>query len=145
MSNRHKVVVRLLNGTLLRGYIRDFSIGDDSVYLEDESANSEKIRLKVVKAIFFVRKFEGNKSHRERKSFTGAKPSRQKVFVKFKDGESVTGFIDGDTPWKTGFFLESVKANGFFLIPTDSDSNNIKIFVITSSVKDVAMIGRPVM
>jgi len=53
----------------------------------------------------------------------------------------MTGCLDGDTPWEKGFFLESQKGNGFFLIPADDESNNIRIFVIASAVNDVAMIG----
>jgi hypothetical protein len=142
MENRHKVILRFLDGKRLKGYIKNVTIADDYVFMEEEgSSNAEKVRVKDLKAIFFVKNFEGNKEYRERKSFTGTTSSCKRVFVRFKDGESMTGCLDGDTPWEKGFFLESQKGNGFFLIPADDESNNIRIFVIASAVKDVAMIG----
>ncbi len=142
MVNRQKVILRFLDGKRLKGYIKNLTIADDSVFIEEEgSPNPEKVRVKDLKAIFFVKNFEGNKEYRERKAFIKTDASCKKVFVRFKDGESMTGCIDGDTPWEKGFFLESQKGNGFFLIPADRESNNIRIFVITSAVNDVAMIG----
>jgi hypothetical protein len=142
MENRQKVILRFLDGKRLKGYITNVTIADDYVFIEEEgSPNSEKVRVKDLKAIFFVKNFEGNKQYRERKALIDTDDSRKKVSVRFKDGESITGCIDNDTPWEKGFFLESQKGNGFFLIPADSDSNNIRIFVITGAVNDVTMIG----
>jgi hypothetical protein len=139
--NREKVILRFLDGRMVRGYVRDFALVDDFIFIEDESTNAQKVKLKDLKAIFFVRKFEGDKKHRERKSFVGTSPTSKRVFLRFKDGESMTGLIAGDLPWEKGFFLESQKGKGFFLIPTDDASNNRKIFVVTSAVQDVTMIG----
>lgn len=38
--------------------------------------------------------------------------------MKFKDGESLTGYIEGEVPWEKGFFLESgkKKASSCFLL-----------------------------
>jgi hypothetical protein len=142
MESRHKVILRFLDGKRLKGYLKNLTIADDYVFIEEEgSPNSEKVRVKDLKAIFFVKNFEGNKEYRERKAFINISASCKKVFVRFKDGESMTGCIDGDMPWEKGFFLESQKGNGFFLVPADRDGNNIRIFVISSAVTDVAMIG----
>ena len=141
MPERNKVILHFLDGKLLKGYMQDFTITDDFVFIEDDSANAQKVRVKDLKAIFFVKKFEGDKAYRERKSFEGSKPSGRRMFLRFNDGESLTGCVEGDIPWEKGFFLEEKKMNGFFLIPSDSDSNNIKVFVVASSVKDVTMIG----
>jgi len=141
MTERNKVILHFLDGKLLKGYMQDFTIADDVVFIQDASDDSQKVRVKDLKAIFFVKKFEGDKAYRERKSFEGSKPAGRRMFLRFKDGESLTGCVDGDIPWEKGFFLEEKKMNGFFLIPSDSDSNNIKVFVVASSVKDVTMIG----
>jgi hypothetical protein len=140
-TDSQKVILRFLDGTLRKGYIKDFIVADDFAFIEDESSDTQKVRLKELKAVFYVQKFEGDKNHREKKSFSGARPSGRRVFLRFKDGEALTGCLEGDTPWKTGFFLESMKENGFFLIPVDEESNNIKIFVVTSAIRDVTMIG----
>jgi hypothetical protein len=56
--------------------------------------------------------------------------------VRFKDGERLSGYLEGDVPWQRGFFLES-KKDGFFIIPSDDQTNNIKVFVVSTSVTNV--------
>ena len=138
---RQRVILRCLDGRLLRGYIDNFSTSDEFVLLEDELLQKKNYRLDELKAIFFVRTFEGNKTHAEKKTFRDPVSLGKRVFLKFKDGESMTGYIEGGVPWEKGFFLEPKKGPGFFLIPVDHDSNNIKVFVVASSVWDVTVMG----
>ena len=140
MMERQRVILRFVDGRLLRGYIEDFSSSDEFVFMEGESA-TQKIRLDELKAIFFVRTFEGDRSYTEKKSFAKPVALGKRVFVKFKDGESMMGYIEGGIPWEKGFFLEPNKGSGFFLIPVDDESNNIKVFVVASSVWDVTVMG----
>ncbi len=139
--NRQRVILRCLDGRLIRGYVNDFSASDEFVDLEDESSQLHQFRVDELKAIFFVRTFEGKPEYSERKSFRDPVSLGKRVFVKFKDGESMTGYIEGGVPWEKGFFLEPKKGPGFFLIPVDHDSNNIKVFVVASSVWDVTVMG----
>lgn len=141
MDDSQRVILRFADGKMLKGLIRDLKLTDDHLFIEDESNHQLKVRLKELKAIFFVKTFEGNRTHQEKKTFTGTPPGSKRVFVKFKDGESMMGFMEGDIPWEKGFFLESMRERGFYLIPVDHDSNNTKILIITTAVKDVAMIG----
>ncbi len=64
------------------------------------------------------------------------------MFVRFKDGESMIGYLEGDMPWEKGFFISKPdeKKAVFFLMPADEGSNNIKVFVIGASVKDITAI-----
>ena len=140
-EENQKVILRFVDGKLLKGFIKDLKISEEYLYIEDESNHQHKVRLKELKAIFFVRKFEGERSHQEKKTFTDTRPGSKRVFVKFKDGESIMGNMEGEIPWEKGFFLESMKEKAFTIVPVDGDSNNTKILVITTSVKDVAMIG----
>lgn len=141
MEENQRVILRFLDGKMLKGLVKDLKLTDDHVFIKDESSQQLKVRLKELKAIFFVKSFDGNRSYNEKKNFSGTPPASKRVFVKFKDGETMVGFMEGDVPWEKGFFLESIKEKGFHLIPVDEDSNNIKILVITTAVKDVAMIG----
>jgi len=52
------------------------------------------------------------------------------------------GFLEGDVPWEKGFFLSKRGSNrkGFFLLPVDEDTNNIKVFVVSSSVDAVTVV-----
>ncbi len=138
---RQRVILRCFDGRLIKGYIGNFSASDETVVLEDELLQKQKYSVSDLKAIFFVRTFEGNKSHSEAKTFRDPISLGKRVFVKFKDGESMTGYIEGGVPWERGFFLEPKKGPGFFLIPVDSESNNIKVFVVASSVWDVTVMG----
>lgn len=141
MEESQRVILRFLDGKMLKGLVKDLKLTDDNLFIEDESNHQLKVRLKELKAIFFVKTFEGNRTHHEKKTFTGSPPVSRRVFIKFKDGETMMGFIEGEIPWERGFFLESMKEKGFYVLPVDEDSNNTKIMIITSAVKDVAMIG----
>lgn len=133
---RQKVIARFADGRILRGYLEKFVATDETVSIDDDSSGRQSIRLSDLKAIFYVKTFEGDKAYSDRKSFAYATAKGKKVFVRFFDGESMMGHIEGDVPWEKGFFLEQ-KKGGFFLIPVDNQSNNIKVFVVASAVQDV--------
>ncbi|MEJ2697576.1 MAG: hypothetical protein P8013_13135 [Candidatus Sulfobium sp.] len=142
MAGNEKVVVRLNDGGLLKGYLRDFSPGRPKLSLDETgTAKTLPVKLEDVKAVFFVKSFEGDHEYRERKSYGAARPKGQRVFVKFSDGESLVGFLEGEVPWKKGFFLSRQRdLNGFYLLPADEDTNNTRVFVVASSVDDVTVV-----
>ncbi len=139
--NRERVILRFLDGRLLRGYIDDFSATDEFVSFENGLSETQRIGVHELKAIFFVRTFEGKRSYSEKKSFREPVSLGKRVFVKFKDSECMTGYLEGGVPWEKGFFLEPKKGPGFFLVPVDNESNNTKVFVVASSVWDVTVMG----
>jgi hypothetical protein len=141
MTDSQKVILRFVDGKMLKGFIKDLKLDGDHLFIEDETSHQLKVRTKELKAIFYVRRFEGDRSYQEKKTFSGTRPNSKRIFIKFKDGENMMGFIEGEIPWQRGFFLESMKEKIFTVIPVDEDSNNIKILIFTTSVKDVAMIG----
>jgi small nuclear ribonucleoprotein (snRNP)-like protein len=134
--DNEKVIVRFLNGKIIKGYLSNFSLLNDYIFITDEMSNTQKIPLRELKAVFYVKSFEGNKHYSAKKSFAKINQKGNKVLVRFEDGERLTGYLEGDVPWKRGFLLES-KKGGFFVIPSDDKSNNIKVFVISTSVADV--------
>jgi hypothetical protein len=136
-----KVILRFTDGKMLKGYIRDLKISDEYLYLEDESANRHKVRLKELKAIFYVKRFEGIRGHQEKKVFAENRPGVKRIFIKFKDGETIMGNMEGEAPWQRGAFRETMKERAFTVVPVDEDGNNIKIVVVTTAVQDVAMVG----
>jgi small nuclear ribonucleoprotein (snRNP)-like protein len=141
MMDRQRVVLRFVDGRLIKGHLNEFSPKAESVLIEEESGATQRFGMDVLKAIFFVRTFEGNKTRHEKKSFEKENPPGKRVFVKFKDGESMVGYVEGEVPWEKGFFLEPAKGKGFFLIPVDDESNNAKVFVIAQSVWEVTVMG----
>ena len=138
-----KTVTRLNNGNLLKGYMRDFSPNRNELTVEEKgTARQHLVKIEDLKAVFFVKSFEGNHEYRERKSYGIAKIKGQRVFVKFRDGESMVGFLEGEVPWERGFFLSKQDSDlkGFFLLPVDEDTNNIKVFVVASSIDEVTVV-----
>jgi hypothetical protein len=143
MDDREKTVLRFSDGRLLKGYLKGFAPDLDEVRLEEAvTKRIWPVPMEEMKAIFFVRSFEGDRTYREKKAYGVSKSKGQKVFVKFRDGESLLGFLEGDLPWEKGFFLsrQDRGLKGFFLLPVDEDANNIKVFVVSSSVVDVTVV-----
>lgn len=143
MSEREKVIFRFNNGQIINGHLKDFSSDLTDLHLEEASNGHHRtVKIEELKALFFVRSFEGDKEYKEKKAY-GIKRSRGKrVFIRFKDGESLVGFLEGDVPWEKGFFLSKLGTGmkGFYLLPVDEDTNNLKVFVIASSVNDVTVV-----
>ena len=133
---KQKVVLNFLDGRIIKGYINDFSPEDEFVLIENRLSDKQKFKINELKAIFFVKTFKGNKDYSEKKSFTLASPAGKRILVRFKDSETLIGYVEGNVPWQRGFHLES-KKGGFFLIPTDDKGNNTKVFVVSTSVSDV--------
>jgi hypothetical protein len=145
-KDSEKTVLRFHDGRLLRGYLKGFAPDLDEVFFEEvETGRIYPVRAEDVKAIFFVRSFEGNRTYKEKKVYGLSKPKGQRVFVKFRDGESLVGFLEGDVPWEKGFFLSRLDEGlkGFFLLPVDEDTNNMKVFVVATSVEDVTVVPAP--
>jgi hypothetical protein len=143
MGAEQRVAARFNNGKVMKGFVKDFTSDSEMVFLEDaESGSNHIIPINDLKALFFVRTFEGDSERRDKKAF-GVSPSKgRKVFIKFKDKESLIGFIDGELPFQKGFTLakpDGTENTGFFLAPSDADGNNIKVFVVGSAIEDVTI------
>jgi hypothetical protein len=135
MTERNKVIVRYTNGTLIKGHTQDFFPSKDRFHLFPADKPQEQgveIILRDLKAIFFVRDFEGDPQYAERKKFNGGeKPPGKKIDIMFSDGEVMVGSTLG----------YDSKRSGFFILPVDPRSNNLRVFVITTAVKRVRLTG----
>lgn len=121
------VVARFLDGRLLKGTIHDFAPNKDVFHLYeggDERSEAVPIRADRLKALFFVKTFEGDAEHRHDNSFAEAAGQGRKMMVRFLDGEVIAGFTMGYSRQKQGFFL----------IPADSAGNNARVFVLNRAV-----------
>jgi len=127
---QQKIVLRYVDGKILKGYSLDFNPTRPFFHLQMQSQapgnQPLKIELKDLKAVFFVKTYEGNKHHKKRKGFLPTdRLQGRKVEVTFVDDEVIQGATMGYDPQRLGFFL----------LPADSDSNNVRIFVVSSAVK----------
>jgi hypothetical protein len=142
-DNGDRIVARFRNGKLVKGFMKSFSEESDMVVLNDQHTLQDiLIEIAELKAIFFVKDFVGSSHYKERKVFGIRKNFGKKVFIKFRDDESLVGFIEGEVPWDKGFSLAKLgkKVKGFFLTPADGDGNNNKVFVVGEAIQDITII-----
>ncbi len=124
-----KIVVHFTDGGLIKGFSNDFFPNKEQFHLTEHSSD-EIIDIDVsdLKAIFFVKDFEGKSDYQERKGFLDDQNIQgRKVRVIFQDGEAIVGSVLGYDP----------KRQGFFVIPADPESNNSRIFVVVAATTDV--------
>jgi hypothetical protein len=127
---QNTVVVHFPGGTLLKGVTNNFFPNKDRFHLTDnDTGEVREIPLTGLKAVFFVKGFEGDPSYWERTDMerTGL---GKKIQVDFKDGEILVGYSQGFTPNRPGFFV----------FPADPESNNDRIFVFTAATKAVCFL-----
>ena len=143
MEERDRIVCRFKEGRALKGFLRSFDPLKNDVIVTDVADGKDNcLRLDDLKAIFFVRTFDGDRGYQEKKIYGACPAKGHRVFIRFRDGESLVGFLEGEVPWKRGFFLSrrEMDLQGFFLLPVDEDANNIKVFVVAASVDDLTIV-----
>ncbi len=129
----NKVVARFQDGRVLKGVTSDFLPARDSFHLATTDAAAGKpteIHLRDLKAVFFVRDFEGNPAYQDRQEFDRVGASGRKIRVTFKDGELLLGTTQGYQPGRPGFFVT----------PADPRSNIERCFVVTAFTQEVALL-----
>lgn len=131
MQINNLVVAHYLDGRVIKGITRDFSPNRPGVHIEvDGSSEIVELRMRQLKALFFVKSFDGVPTRPDIKGFVAgpAETSQgRKLAVRFRDGEFLCGYTLSWSPDR----------DGFFLFPADIDSNNQRIFVVTSSTDEV--------
>jgi hypothetical protein len=114
----------------MKGTTEDFFPNKDVFHMTDkESGGFHEINIKDLKAVFFVKAFEGNSDYHERSDFERVGLGK-KIMVHFKDNEKMVGYTHGYSPTRVGFIL----------FPTDPDSNNEKVFVIIAATNKIYFI-----
>ncbi len=130
-----KIVVRYINGRVAKGFTQDFFPNKSRFHLfpkeDGKSGESKEIQLHDLKAIFFVKDFDGNAQYNEQKHYElGARPTGRIVEVNFNDGEVLVGSTFG----------YDAKRPGFFFFPADPKSNNLRVYALTKAVRIVRYI-----
>ncbi len=126
---RFQVVLHYADGRIVKGHATDFFPNKETFHLEEkESSEANEIKVSELKGVFFVKTFEGNPAHPERKDLERAGMGKR-IQVKFKDGEELIGYTSGYSPDRSGFFV----------FPSDPDSNNERIFVVTVATANVSL------
>ncbi len=124
---QNTVVVRYPDGRLIKGTTHDFLPNKSTFHVtEKDTGQRIPVDLSGLKAVFFVKTYDGSKDYREKIDGQRVGMGR-KIQVKFKDGETLVGYTQGYTPNRPSFFV----------FPADPNSNNERILVITAATESV--------
>ncbi len=140
MSDNEKIVARFNDKSLLKGYVNKFTGDSATVIIKEADTGKEHVvPMEDLKAIFYVKTFEGSKEYKEKKVYGPGKKLGRKVFIKFLDGEKLVGFLEADVPPdKILSFLKSDGSKkGFFLVPVDRECNNTRVFAAWNAIDDI--------
>ena len=118
-----RVVVRYADGRVLKGYT-DFDPEQPSLRLvprDEPDSEGVEVAVSELKAVFFVRSFDGDPSCDESKDlYQSRPPDTRKVRVHFRDGEELVGHTRQLDRHRTGLFFT----------PLDPQSNNVRVFAV---------------
>ncbi len=128
-----RLVVRYLDGRVVKGHTLDFSATKDSFHIAPLGGGAPvEVRLPQVKAVFFVKDFAGCSECDERREYDpGQRILGRKLRVTFSDGEVLAGVAEVYMP----------NRKGFVLFPADKNSNADKVFVVNAAVREVTFIN----
>jgi hypothetical protein len=125
----NKVVVKFKDKKLLKGTTSDFFPNKNQFHLKIQDGQILDVQVEDLKAIFFVKDYDGNKDRKKsyEDELTG---TGRKMQVDFSDGETIIGYTLGYSPDRQGFYLT----------PADEGGNNIRIFVVKSATNNVSFL-----
>jgi hypothetical protein len=116
-----KVVVRFIDGRTLQGYGDTFMPFEEEIMVKDSVENILHVRLDEVKLICFVKRFDSQagETHKPSPPLQFVAVPGRKIFLRFKDGETIRGMAS----------IEAPPIRGFFLTPLNPNSNNRQLYV----------------
>ena len=127
--SRNKAVVHSCDGRLLKGHIINFRPNMAKFYLETLENEVTLLNVADLKAVFFTKDHDGDAGRMDSYDDVVAGGGRR-MKVTFSDGEEIIGYVSSYSSDRAGFFL----------VPADLKSNNERVFVVTSSCKDVEVL-----
>ena len=128
------VVARYLDGKVLKGTSLDVDPMRPTFHVRPPEGKTAEVKLKELKALFFVRSLEGDKTRHEVHALDPAdlrSKGSTPVALHFPDGEVIIGLTNRYPPNRPFFFI----------VPVDAQSNNIRILVNRSAVKKMEPLG----
>ena len=128
------IVVHMADGVIHKGVTHDFEPSGESFHLLPAEGGGVplKIQLSEMKALFYVRDYIGNRDFVARKQFDEAQRAGRTAVLTFNDGEEIWGTL-GEGADQEGI--------GFYFFPADKDDNNLRIFVVRSSLKSMKQVA----
>lgn len=125
-----RVVARYADGRVLKGYA-DFDPEQPCFRLvpaTDPDGDGIEVPLRDLKALFFVRTFDGDPGREESKDLYQARPpDTRKVSVRFQDGEELVGYTRQLDRHRSGLFFT----------PLDPRINNVRVFAVFDALSGI--------
>lgn len=129
-----KVIVRTRDQQLFRGFSKAEFIDDQNVRIIDAKGNQQSFPLQDLKAVFFVRDFQGDPSYRAVRFFAKEDPAPWLwVQLTYQDGEIMEGRVRNSPALLDGA--------GFYLWLSDEGANNVLVYVVKSALKDFRVLA----
>lgn len=127
-----KVVARYVDGDLLKGTTMDFLPAKEHFWVSPAAAEHDDhpvlVETKALKAVFFVKDFDGNPGHVDSRVLEFGRPLEGRpIRVTFNDGEVLVGTTNTYKADRQGFMVE----------PADRYSNNRRAFVVADAVQEI--------
>jgi len=129
----NKVVARFRDGKIIKGFTQDFFPNKNVFHISSAERGKDLAEVLVpdLKALFFVKSFEGNRDHRKHDHPDVveklSKTAGFKLKIVFTDGEQMLALTQGYDPSRKGFFVFS----------PDPESNWERAFVLRQATKEV--------
>jgi hypothetical protein len=131
-SSLQKVIVRTRDGKVIPGFANEDRI-KKTLKIINQQGKEETFSIDKLKAVFFVKDFQGNPEYDEIKFLNKQSVSSMIwVRVEFFDGEVLEGKILNN--------MELISSPGFYLSPSDQDTNNKRVYVVKSSLKNFTVL-----
>ena len=132
MQLNSKVVVRTVDGRVIKGFTLDFAPDKENFHVVapgDDKKISE-VQVSDLKALFYVKSFNGDaqrpdQAPKSKEGLAGIPGTKMKIT--FTDGEVLFATTNGYSPGRMGYFV----------LPVEKTSNNVRVFVVASAVQAV--------
>jgi hypothetical protein len=133
-STHKKVVVLLLDGNAIRGYLNAATLGrTETIDLLTPEGEHKSIALGEVKSVYFVREFL-EPFEPERKTFL-SRPTLDGLWVRlrFRDDDVMEGIVSND--------LLDLLDTGVQLTPPDLHGNSLRLFIPRAALEEMKVLG----
>ncbi len=133
-TNKRVLVTRFERETLV-GFVQSpGGFGPDAVELLTPAGALLRIPYPEVKAVCFVKDFEGGETWREHRSFA-TRPKSSGLWVRFvfRDHDTTEGLVPNN--------LMLVEHLGFYLVPPDPTFHNQRLFLPRTALSEVQVLG----
>lgn len=133
-STRKRVVVRKLDKGLIKGFLDPKGYLASEIEVLDREGHLVRVPMSEIKAVFFVRDFEGNPDRAERKIFR-SRPRLAGLWVRmtFKDTEVLEALLPNN--------LLETDPLGYLVTPPDVYSNNLRVFIPRTALSEMEVLG----